>query len=314
MNKIAFIFPGQGSQYPEMGKDFFVNSRRIRDLYAKAENVLNMNLSEKIFSGDDESLKDTSISQLAIFITSFSCYQMLIETDIRPEMMAGHSLGEYSALTCAGALSFPDSLKLVQKRSQWMAESSQRHPGKMAAIIGLPAEKVEEICREIKSKGVISIANFNSPLQTVISGESVAIDEGVKLAQAKGAKRVVMLKVSGSFHTELMKGVGEKLKGLLDSVSLTAPQVPVVSNVNAETEITPEEIRENLIKQVSCPVQWTNSINNLIDWGFDTFVEVGPRRILSGLLIQFNRKVNILNVEDLSSLEMAKKALMPTKI
>ncbi len=314
MNKIAFIFPGQGSQYPGMGKDFFETSEKIRNFYTEAEAVLKINLAEKIFNGNAEALKDTGVSQLAILLTSFACCQMLKEANIFPEVMAGHSLGEYSALICSGAFSFSDGLKIVQKRSLWMDEASREHPGKMAAIIGLSAAEAEEICQSVKARGVISVANLNSPRQTVISGESSAINEGIKLARERGARRVVMLRVSGAFHTELMRDAGEKLKDFLDSIDLKSPRVPVVSNVSANQEKDPAQIKENLIKQVSYPVRWTDSVENLINQGFDIFVETGPRRVLSGLLSQFNNKEIVsLNVEDTESLEKTKKALAGRK-
>ena len=311
MSKIAFIFPGQGSQYPMMGKDFFETSEKIRNLYTEAEAALKINLAEKIFNGNAEALKDTSVSQPAILLTSFSCFQMLKEADIFPEVMAGHSLGEYSALVCSGAFSFSDGLKIVQKRSLWMAEASREHPGKMAAIIGLSAGEVKEICQLVKTQGVISIANLNSPRQTVIAGENLAIEKGIELARERGARRVVMLGVSGAFHTELMEGAGEKLKGFLDSIDLNPPRNPVVSNVSANLEKDPSQIKENLIKQVSRPVRWVDSVENLINQGVDTFIEVGPRRVLSGLLSQFSYDKDIvgLNVEDRKSLEKTKAVL-----
>ncbi|MEA3369359.1 MAG: ACP S-malonyltransferase [Candidatus Ratteibacteria bacterium] len=310
MNRIAFIFPGQGSQYTGMGKDFFETSGKIRDLYAEAETVLKINLSEKIFNGNAEALKDTAVSQPAIFLTSFSCCRMLEEADIFPEVMAGHSLGEYSALTCSETFSFSDGLKIVQKRSLWMAEASREHPGKMAAVIGLSAEEVRKICQSVKGRGVISTANLNSPRQTVISGESLAVEEAMKLARERGAGRVVVLRVSGAFHTELMKEAGDKLKGFLDSIDLKPPRVPVVSNVTANSEKEPLRIKENLIKQVSHPVRWTDSVENLINQGFNVFIEVGPRRVLSGLLAQFgNKEIISLNVEDRESLEKTKEAV-----
>ena len=305
------MFPGQGSQYPKMGKDFYETSGKIRNLYAEAGAALKINLAEKIFNGNAETLKDTSISQPAILLTSFSCFQMLKEADIFPEVMAGHSLGEYSALVCSGAFSFSDGLKIVQKRSLWMTEASRERPGKMAAIIGLSSGEVKEICQSVKTKGVISIANLNSPRQTVISGENSAIEEGIELARKRGARRVVILGVSGAFHTELMEGAGDKLKGFLDSMDLNPPRIPVVSNVSANLEKGPAQIRENLIKQVSRPVRWTDSVENLINRGVDIFIEVGPRRVLSGLLAQFSYGKDIigLNVEDRESLEKTKKAL-----
>ena len=309
MNRIAFLFPGQGSQYPGMGKDFFESSEESRSLYRQAQDMLNIKLEEKIFNGEAESLEDTSLSQLAIFLTSLSCYQRLNEANIFPEVMAGHSLGEYSALTAAGAFSLPDGLKLIQKRSFWMAEASREHPGKMAAIIGLPAAEIQKICQAAESKGVISIANFNSPNQTVISGESLAVDEGVRLSRRRGARRVVLLRVSGPFHSELMAPIGKKLRGLLDSLEVKPPQVPIVSNVNAHFAERPAQIKENLIKQLSQPVRWTESIENLITQGFNIFVEVGPRRVLSGLLSQGNKGIVSLNVEDEKSLERTKREL-----
>jgi len=314
MSKIAFMFPGQGSQFPGMGKDFYVSSKKIQGIYREAESILNIDLIDKTFTANFEALKDTTISQLAILVNSFCCYQMVTEAKIFPQIMAGHSLGEYSALLCAGVISFRDTIRLVQKRSLWMAESSRNHPGKMAAVIGFPAEKVEEICREAESNGVISIANFNSPRQTVISGEDSAIDKCVKLARERGARRVVMLNVSGPFHTKLMEDVGEKIKGLLDSVPLISPEVPVVSNVNAELETDPVEIKKNLVKQVSRPVRWTGSVNNLINQGFDTFIEVGPKKVLSGLLSQFDKKVLSLNVEDVESLKKTRETLSDSSI
>ena len=310
IRKIAFIFPGQGSQFPGMGKDFYVSSKKIQDIYREAESILNIDLIDKTFTADFEALKDTSISQLAILVNSFCCYQIVTEVKIFPQIMAGHSLGEYSALLCAGAISFRDTIRLVQKRSLWMAEAAQQRPGKMAAVIGLSDKVVEEICREAKARGIVSVANFNSPRQTVIAGENSAIDEAVKLAREKGANRVVILKVSGPFHTELMREVVDKFKRALESVEIKSPQIPVVSTVTASLAENPAQIREILINQMIKPVRWTDTISYLIDQGFDTFIEVGPRKVLSRLLSQFDKKLVNLNVEDRESLEKTKEALV----
>ena len=304
MSGVVFLFPGQGSQYAGMGRELADSFPVARKVFEEADGALGFSISQLCFSGPEEALKLTENTQPAILTASIAAYQVLEQNGLCPNYVAGHSLGEYSALVASGALKFADAVRLVRKRGQYMQEAVPRGEGAMAAILGMRPGQVAEICRKA-TDGKAMPANLNSPEQTVISGDAAAVKSAVEQASAAGAKRAVMLPVSAPFHSELMRPAQERLQKDLRATEFSSLKSPLVTNVDAGVITNGAEAREALIRQVTLPVRWEESIRELIEQGATTFVEVGPGRVLSGLLRQIDRSVHSLNVEDVKSLQIA---------
>src|ERR1700682_601102 len=302
MGKIAFVFPGQASQYPGMGKELAEKYPAARAVFDEADKALGFSISQMCFAGSEEDLKQTANTQPAILTCSVAVHRVLAEKGIAPDFVAGHSLGEYSALVAAGAVKFSDAVQLVRKRGQYMQEAVPAGQGAMAAVMGLSPAVVTDACKRAADGEVCSPANLNSPEQTVVSGHAGAVKRAVEIASQSGAKRAVILPVSAPFHCALMMPAQEKLERDLKKVEFSALRIPVVTNVDADTIESGEAAREALIRQVTMPVRWEESVRMLIDEGVNTFVEMGPGRVLSGLLRQIERSVARLNVEDEKSL------------
>src|SRR6202048_150249 len=313
MGKVAFVFPGQASQYPGMGKELAERYPVARAVFDEADEALGFSISEMCFSGTEEELKLTSNTQPAILSVSVAIYRLLAEKGIKPEYVAGHSLGEYSALVAADSLKFADAVKLVRNRGKYMQEAVPAGVGAMAAIMGLSPAVVIDICKRAAEKEICSPANLNSPEQTVISGHAGAIKRAVEIASQQGGKRAVVLAVSAPFHCALMMPAQERLEKDLRKTDFSNLQVPLVTNVDADTITKGEEAREALIRQVTMPVRWMDSMRLLIDEGVNTFVEVGPGRVLVGLLRQIERSVSALNVEDKKSLSTTMEKIAQAK-
>jgi [acyl-carrier-protein] S-malonyltransferase len=277
--------------------------------FDRADEILGFPISQLCFEGPDDELVKTENQQPAIFLVSCALDDALRQLGIGPEAVAGHSLGEYSALVAAGAFSFEDGLRLTRRRGELMAQVAAKTGGIMAAIIGLPAEAIEGICREASSEGLAEVANFNSPLQTVISGEESGIQRAMELAREQGATRVVQLNVSAPFHCSLMDPLAREFAPVLDGVQIADPQIPVVANVTAAYERSAQEVKQNLITQLASSVRWTASMERLIADGYDTFVEVGPGRVLGGLMRQIDPNVTALQTQDAAGVAKAVEAL-----
>src|SRR5271155_4849142 len=302
MGKTAFVFPGQGSQYPGMGKELAERYPAARAVFEEADRALGFSISQMCFSGTEEELKLTANTQPAILTCSVAIYRILADKGLTPDFVAGHSLGEYSALVAAGAMKFSDAVQIVRKRGTYMQEAVPAGQGAMAAIMGLSPAVVMDACKRAAEGKVCSPANLNSPEQTVISGHAEAVKRAVEIASQLGAKRAVILPVSAPFHSALMQPAQERLAEDLKKISFADLRFPLVTNVDADTETSGDEARDALIRQVSMPVRWEESVRSLIDEGVNTFVEVGPGRVLTGLLRQIERSVATLNVEDEKSL------------
>lgn len=298
MSKVAFVFPGQASQYPGMGKELAERYATARAVFDEADKALGFSISKLCFEGNEEDLKLTANTQPAILTCSVAVFRVLAEKGLEPDFVAGHSLGEYSALVCVGSLKFADAVRLVRKRGAYMQDAVPQGVGAMAAIMGLSHAVVADVCRRAANGEICAPANLNSPDQTVISGNAGAVKRAVELASQAGAKRAVILPVSAPFHSALMAAIEEKFGQDLRGAEFSDLRVPLVTNVDADTITTGSEAREALIRQISMPVRWEESVRLLIDEGVNTFVEVGPSRVLTGLLRQIERSVAALNVED----------------
>ncbi len=305
-SKIAFIFPGQGSQAVGMGKDLFDNFSASRRIFEEADDALGFSLSEMCFSGTAEDLALTANTQPAILTVSVAAFRALESEGFPiPDFVAGHSLGEYSALVAGGAMDFSDAVKTVRKRGNYMQDAVPFGVGAMAAILGLPLETVEIACEEAKQGQVCSAANINSPSQIVIAGNTEAIDRAIEILQKRGAKRAIKLNVSAPFHCDLMLPAQEKLAADLQAVNFQDLTVPIIENVSAEANVKGVRVRTALTKQVSKPVRWAQSIENLLVEEVETFIEVGAGKVLTGLVKQISRDVRCLNVENSTNLKEA---------
>ncbi|NUM31125.1 MAG: ACP S-malonyltransferase [Bacteroidetes bacterium] len=283
----AYIFPGQGAQFTGMGKDLFENNSKAKELFIKADEILGFSISKVMFEGNDEELKATKITQPAVFLHSV-IKAMCIE-NFNPSMVAGHSLGEFSALVANKCLSYEDGLKLVSKRANAMQKACEQNPSTMAAILGLDDEIVEKICNSITDEIVVA-ANYNCPGQIVISGSINGVNIACEKLKEAGAKRALPLSVGGAFHSPLMEPAKVELEEAIASTIFNAPICPVYQNISAKPYIKPEEIKQNLILQLTAPVRWTQSINNMIADGATLFTEVGPGNVLQGLVKKINRE------------------------
>ena len=288
--KKAYVFPGQGAQYVGMGHDLYTSSPLAKEMFNRANEILEFRITDLMFSGTDEDLKQTKVTQPAIFLHSV-ILALTMGDDFEPDMTAGHSLGEFSALVAAGALSFEDGLKLVYARALAMQKACEAEPSTMAAIIALSDEKVEEICNSIDD--VVVPANYNCPGQIVISGSISGIDKACELMKEAGAKRALPLKVGGAFHSPLMEPARVELSDAIEATSFATPICPVYQNVSTKGETDPETIKKNLIAQLTSPVKWTQSVQNMIADGATEFIELGPGKVLQGLVSKIDRGVSV---------------------
>ncbi|MCY7430250.1 ACP S-malonyltransferase [Bacillus safensis] len=310
MTKIAFLFPGQGSQKIGMGKDLFDQEAVSKAVFEEADNTLGFDLSSMIFEGDTEELTLTFNAQPALLTTSIAILKKFEESGIKADYAAGHSLGEYTALVAAGALSFKDAVYAVRKRGELMNEAVPAGEGAMAAILGLDKAALEEVTKEVTESGhLVELANLNCPGQIVISGTAKGVELASEKAKEKGAKRAIALEVSGPFHSALMKPAAEKFTDVLSKLDIADAKTPVISNVTADIVTSRDEIETKLIEQLYSPVRFEESVERLIDLGVTTFIEIGPGKVLSGLVKKVNRRLTTISVSDQETIEAAIQTL-----
>ena len=316
MEKVAFVFPGQGSQYVGMGRDLYETYPEAKALFDEANGILGFPTSKLCFEGPEEALNDTINTQPAVFAMSVACLEALrLRSPANPLFVAGHSMGEYTALVAAGALGFADGLRLVRERGRVMKEAGELNPGAMAAIIGLDPETLEGICQEASIQfpaSTVQIANYNSPGQVVISGHRESLERALELARERGARRVIPLTVSIASHSPLMRPAAEAFTDIVAEVDFHQPRVPVVANVTAAPITTVAEIEDELVKQLTSTVRWVESVQYIIAQGVTTFVEIGPKDVLTGLIRRIDKNVRKVNVGDVVGIEACVELLKPT--
>ena len=289
----AYIFPGQGAQYPGMGYDLYKNDDRARQSFSQANDILNFSLTDVMFEGSEADLKQTNVTQPAVFL--HSVVMALVRNDFAPDMVAGHSLGEFSALVASGAMQFEDGLRLVHQRAQAMQKACEINPSTMAAVLGLEDAMVEDGCRAVEGEVVVP-ANYNAPGQVVISGSHMGIEQASERLREQGAKRVIPLAVGGAFHSPLMKPAHDELEEAIQKTSFQRPRCPIYQNVDAQATTDIETIKINLIAQLTAPVRWSQSVVAMIDHGATTFVECGPGKVLQGLVKKIDRTVETTGI------------------
>lgn len=306
MSKIAFLFPGQGSQYAGMGKDLAEHFPVARQAFEEADDALGFKLSALCFNGPDDDLKLTFNTQPAILTTSIAALRVVQqETGLKADFLAGHSLGEYSALVCGGALSLADATRTVRARGTFMQEAVPVGVGAMAAMLSIEADELAAICEEAAQGEVVAPANFNSPGQIVIAGHATAVNRAIELAKAKGYRKAMLLPVSAPFHCALMQPAADRLKTVLDAVQVNALTLPVITNVEAAANQDSGRVRELLVQQVCAPVRWEQSVQTMIGLGATTFVEIGPGKVLTGLVKRINKEMTLVTIEDTAGVKAA---------
>lgn len=302
MGKVAFLFSGQGAQYVGMGRELYDNFQESKNIFDKADEALGFKISEICFQGSKEELDKTENTQPAILTTSIAALKALESKGINADVAAGLSLGEYSALVYSGVFDFQEAVKLVKKRGKYMQEAVPQGKGAMAAVLGLDSDKVREVCKDASDKGIVEPANFNCPGQIAIAGEVAAVESAAEFAKKAGARKVVMLQVSGPFHTSMLKPASDKLALELENISVNKLKLPVITNVTGNYIKEEKDIKELLRRQVMSSVLWEDTINRMIDDGVDKFIEIGPGKVLTGFVKKINRKLKTFNIEDLNSL------------